>query len=271
MGRSDNSSSAMEERARKREAIGLAPRRPTAKAIVSSPPEARRGIPPIPLAIVVLVATAIVLIVWQTSNFTETPFAGRTLAPPAEERLIARDDFADPHFRLPIRSSSESEQRYVGDLYQIRILRPGGIAWATLGQMNLGAYRLEADLRLALQEELAWGYGGLIVRFQNEENFYLFAVDGQGEYQIQLNENGAWRTIQPWTQTPALSAGSQNLLSIADDGVELSFFINASHVSTVPNLRLPVGDVGLVVGARSQGQAQGLFDWVALYEIPIAK
>ena len=271
MGRSDSSSSAMEERARKREAIGLAPRRPTAKAVVNSPPEARRGIPFIALAIVVLAAVAAGLVIWRASNITEGSFGGRTLAPPAEERLIARDDFADPQFKLPIRANAESEQRYVGDLYQIRILRPGGRAWATLGQLNLGAYRLAADLRLALQEELSWGYGGLIVRFQNQENFYLFVVDGQGEYQIQLIENGAWRTIQPWTHTPALSSGSQNLLSVADDGVELSFFINAIYVTTVPNPRLPVGDVGLVVGARSQGQAQGLFDWVALYEIPIAR
>ena len=271
MGRTDGSSSAMEERARKRESIGLAPQRPTAKAVVNSPPEPKGRIPLLAPVIVVLAVVAAGLIIWRASDISQGSTGGRTLTPPAEDSLIARDDFAEPYFTLPVRANTEFDQRYVGDLYQIRILRPGGRAWATLGQMNLGAYRLEADLRLALQEELAWGYGGLIVRFQNEENFYLFAVDGQGEYQIQLKESGAWRTIEPWTLTPSLSPGSQNVLTVVDDGVALSFFINATHVSSVPDPRLPSGDVGLVVGARSQGQAQGLFDWVALYEIPIAK
>lgn len=271
MADSGSSSSELEERARKREAIGLAPRRPTARAIINSPPEARGRRPLVLGAVVVLVVIASVLILRRESTFEGVPFAGQTLLAPAEGGLIAHDDFADPHFSLPIRSNAESDQRYVGDLYQIRILRPGGLTLATLGLPNLGAYRLEADLRLATQGELAWGYGGLVVRFQNEESFYLFVVDGQGEYQVQLKEEGSWRTVQPWTMTAALSSGSQNVLSLEDDGAELRLYINAIQVFTVPNPQLPVGDVGLAVGARSQGLAQGLFDWVALYEIPIAK
>ncbi len=271
MGRSDSSSSAIEERARQREAIGLARQRPTAKAVVNSPPEPKSTIPLIVPMIVVLAVVAAGLIFWRASGIRQLSMGERTLPAPAEERLIARDNFTEPHFSLPVQENEAFDQRYVGDLYQISVLRPGERAWATLGQMRLGAYRFEADLRLALQDELAWGYGGLIVRFQNEGNFYLFAVDGQGEYQVQLVENGAWRTIEAWTPAPALSAGSQNVLTVVDDGVQLIFFINSTHVSSVPEPRLPVGDVGLLVGARSQGQAQGLFDWVALYENPIAK
>ena len=77
--------------------------------------------------------------------------------------------------------------------------------------------------------------------------------------------------MRPWDETAALSDGSKNVLSIADDGTELRFYINHVLVDTVTDLRLPAGDVGLVVGARSQGQGQGLFDRVALYEIAVAE
>jgi len=271
MGESDSSSRDLEERARKREAIGLSPHRPTAKTVVHSPPEARRGLPFALLALVVLTAVAVALLFWSRSIFRQGPAAGPAPASMEAGRLIVRDDFAEPHFDLPVRTNEESEQRYVGDLYRIQINRPGVRVWTTLGQPGLGAYRLEADLRLASQEQFAWGYGGLIVRYQNDENFYLFVVDGEGRYRIELVEKGAWRTIRPWTQSSSQSGGRQSILAVTDDGAELRLFINAVQEDAVAEPRLPTGDVGLAIGARSQGQARGLFDWVALYEIPLAE
>lgn len=271
MGESDSSSKELEERAQKREAIGLSPQRPTAKEVVHSPPEAKRSFSFILLILVVLAGAAAAGLYWRPSILVQGPFAERAPAPMEVGRLIVRDEFADPHFTLPVRRSEESDQRYLGDLYQMQVSRPGGRVWATLSQFSLGAYRLEADLRLASQEAFARGYGGLIVRYQNDENFYLFVVDGEGQYKIELVHEGAWRTIRPWKQANGLSGSRQNILSVADDGSELRLYIDAVQVDAVADPRLPTGDVGLMVGARSQGQAQGLFDWVALYEISVAE
>ena len=223
------------------------------------------------LLVVVLTAMAVALVFWGTSTFRRGIDAERALVPMEVGRLIVKDDFAEPHFDLPIRKDEESEQSFVGDLYRIQVDRPGTRVWTTLRQSSLGAYRLEADLRLASQEQFAWGYGGLIVRYQNDENFYLFVVDSGGQYQIELVEKGAWRTVRPWTETAAQSHGRQNILSVADDGAALRMYIDAALVDVVTDPRLPTGDVGLVVGARSQSQARGLFDWVALYEISLAE
>ena len=271
MRKADDHSTLLQERARKRESIGLAPHRPTARMVVHSPPEAKRTVPLWPLLLLAAAVIATAWITWRALPFPAKPSAGRAFLPIPDERLIARDDFTQPYFPLPIRSDVASNLAYVGDLYEIRIERPGGLAWATLSQPHLGAYRLEADLRLAAQQEYAWGYAGLVARFQNDENFYLFAVDNSGQYRIQLIEGGAWRTVQTWTPAPALSAGRRKLLSVIDDGAELHFLINAAWVDTVHDPQLPAGDVGLVVGARSHGKAKGLFDWVALYEVPLAK
>lgn len=42
----------------------------------------------------------------------------------------------------------------------------------------------------------------------------------------------------------------QNVLSVADNGAELHFYINAVPVCEVADPLLPAGDSGLVVGAR---------------------
>ncbi len=271
MRNADDHSISLKERARKREAIGLAPQRPTAKAVLYSPPDPkRRGLLWLP-AVLVLAVIATGWMIWQASIVTDAPSAARAFSPAPDERLIVRDDFIEPHFPLPIRSNAEYALAFLGDLYQIQIERPGALAWAPLSQLDLGAYRLETDLRLASRQEFVWGFGGLIARFQNDENFYLFVIDNHGQYQIQLIRSGVWRAIQPWTPTTALTDNRQNLLAVVDDGATLRFLINASQVDAVTDPQLPTGDVGLIVGARSQGKAKGLFDWVALYETRLAE
>lgn len=268
---SDVSASELADRARRREAIGLSPQRPTAKTVVHSPPEARRSVPLVLVILVVFAAIAAATVLLRPSLLGLGLPGERAGSDMEVGRLIERDDFAEPQFALQVGGSDSWDKGYVGDLYRIRITRPGGRVWSTLGQPDLGAYRVETDLRLASQEAFSWGYGGLIVRYQNDENFYLFAIDNRGQYQIELAEVGAWRTVRPWTESDALSNGRRNLLSVADDGSELRFYINGVQVDAVPDPRLPAGDIGLVVGARSRGQAQGLFDWVALYEIEVAE
>ena len=269
MGDSEISASELEERARKREAIGLSRGRPTAKAVVHSPPEAGRNLFGAALGLAAVVAAVAAIVLWRAGFYMSGSYGGQTLAPPEAGRLMARDDFDDPSFALSVDGGEDADLGYVGDLYRIRVDRAGEMAWATLGQLNLGGYRFEVDLRLASQGDFAWGYGGLIARYRNRDNFYLFAVDNNGQYKVELAEGGAWRTVQPWTETAALSDGRRNVLAALDDGRRLRFAINSVVVYTVADPRLPVGDIGLVVGARSQGRAEGLFDWAAIYEIPI--
>ena len=155
-----------EERARKRESIGLSPQRPTARTDVHSPPEARRGVPVTLLAFVVLTALAAAAVLWRPALFWLRPIIGPTLTETDRGRLIASDDFAEPKFTLIMSGAQDSDQRYIGDLYRIQVSRTGGRVWATLGQLNLGAHRLEAVLHQASEDPFAWGYGRPIARFR---------------------------------------------------------------------------------------------------------
>ena len=271
MGQSDRVSIELKEREQKRKAIGLSPHRPTAKAVVHSPPDAKRGNPLPFVILVVLVAMAAAILYLRQSVFAQWPLRFQAPAPMEAGRLIEKYDFAEPHIDLPIGSNEASQLGYVGDLYQMQVTQPGSVVWATLNRPGLRAYRLEADLRLGSQEQFARGYGGLIVRYQNDENFYLFAVDGEGQYQIKLVKQGAWHTVQPWAKSNTISSGRQKVLSVADDGDELRMFIDDVQVDLVADPSLPVGDVGFAVGAPPQAQARGMFDWVALYEMSLAE
>ncbi len=261
----------LDERARKRQAIGLSPVRPTAKAEASHPP-VESGINGLSWLAVFLLAALLAVTVWLLLRALQ-PTTLLTMAGDQESATLLRDDFVQPVLRLSSQVITDDwAMGYVGDLYQIRIDKPGVLAWTTLGQIDLGAYRYDSSLTLtgSSGDNSAWGYAGLVVRYQNDQNFYLFVVDGRGKYQVQAQDN--WRTLQPWTDSPLLATvGGENLLAVEDDGQALRFYVGPEMLFSTEDLRLPVGDVGLLAGSRSQGTARALYDWVRIQAIPLAR
>lgn len=262
-----------DERARKRQAIGLSAVRPTAKAEAYHPP-IQRGVNGLPWLAVLLLLAVLAVTFWLLLR-TTSPGTAMIATSGSGTSVLLQDDFVKPVLGLaPEVVTSDWSMGYVGDLYQIHIDKPGVLAWTTLGQIDLGAYRYETSLMLtgSSDDNSAWGYAGLILRYQNDQNFYLFVVDGRGKYQVQAQEQGKWRTLQPWSDSPLLAiVGGENLLGVEDDGQSLGFFVGPELLYRTDDLRLPVGDVGLLAGSRSQGTARALYDWVRIDAIPLAR
>ena len=264
---------ALDERARKRQAIGLSAVRPTAKSEAYHPP-VQTGVNGLPWLAVLLLVALLAVTLWLLLRAT-LPGQTVTVTGSSSSATLLQDDFVQPVLGLaPEVVTGDWSMGYVGDLYQIRIDQPGVLAWTTLGQIDLGAYRYETSLMLTgpSGDNSAWGYAGLILRYQNDQNFYLFVVDGRGKYQVQAQEQGKWRTLQPWSDSPLLATvGGENQLGVEDDGQALGFFVGPELLYRTDDLRLPVGDVGLLAGSRSQGTARALFDWVRIEAIPLAR
>jgi hypothetical protein len=263
-----------EERARKRQAIGLDPRRPKAREVIQLPPEQSGGDGQFWLAVLLLAAMMIATgwMVYDTVRATSRAAMGN-----ADLDLLLRDDFNTPQLALAnAHLDGVWDTRFTDGHYQILVKQPGNLIWSTLGLLSASTYRVETSMTLtdsALPTESfdLWGYGGLLARYGNPQNFYLFAVDGQGSYQVQRQKEEVWQILHPWTQSPILKRGSDtNLLAVEDDGRQIRFYANGALLFTVDEPRLPGGDVGLMAGTRSQGRANAYFDWVKIYGVPLA-
>ncbi|MCB0132430.1 MAG: hypothetical protein KDD78_16325, partial [Caldilineaceae bacterium] len=112
------------------------------------------------------------------------------------------------------------------------------------------------------------GYAGLVGRLNDGRNFYLFAVDGQGRYQVQLQRDGLWSTLRPWTSAAAIQpAGIANHLRLDDDGRTVTFAVNDTILFSTDIVRLPAGSAGVAGGAQAQ-PAQVDFSQFTLYDLP---
>ena len=131
-------------------------------------------------------------------------------------------------------------------LFRIRVW-PQNLAWVTLGAGCLAPYQLEAEAAVA--ELTPHSYAGLLGRFQPNEDFYLFAVDGRGRYRVLLVEGGETTLIQRRRVSEAINpAGAFNRLELSDDGRALTFSANGSELAVVEEPALPVGKTGFAGG-----------------------
>lgn len=277
---------ALAEQERKRLAVGLSPRRPTAKEAPQRPPSVQTfPAPPMVLALILVGVVAITaLLVWI--NLVDTrpawwPAWGS--APTAQPVMMGDastvayvlhvgDDFSAPQSALRQGAlSGEWRTELVPEqsIYRMTIW-PNRLAWSLLGVDALAHYRLLAGVAIAATSPS--GYAGLMVRHQTDQGFYFFAVDGHGRYSVQTQTRDGTTVLQAWTSNPALQpAPSANLLTVEDRGDQIHFYANQTLLYTLTGPELPVGLVGLAAGANGPEVAEVRFDWFQLYEAVTAR
>ena len=281
---SQTSNEDLDLRARKRMEVGLAPSRPTAKAIPLRPPDyPTLPLPPVVLALIlvgVVLATAALLVMnlggdvqkwlptWAGVGTTENRITTTGVSAPNQDYVLRlADDFSQTN--SPLVQGNRPNEWHIElspteSVYRIEVW-PNHLAWSLLGLAELQGYRLQTSV--LVNEQTPGGYAGLIVRYQDERHFYLLAVDGNGRYQIQQQDGDEVITVQPWVMAPFLNrAGSTNLLSIEDDGDRILFYGNNMLIAELSTPAYPLGSVGLAGGAQGQAMAEMNFDWFQLYD-----
>ncbi len=278
-------------RARKRAEIGLAPTRSTAKTDLHRPPAegdaANRGMVWLGWLLgAVILATLLLTLAKAAGAPTSWPFVRAQLRAwvtgETPNAYITYDESLTAPYRRLIALNfgaagaaglAEEELRDQYKLYadpqdgtyHMQVW-PGNLAWSVLGKICLGPYRLETAATISAASPD--GYAGLMGRFQNARNFYLFSINGEGAFRVSLLQDGEWRSVQPWTPSPAINeAGRSNALALTDDGRTLVFYSNDTPLYSLDALALPAGNAGLAAGATTT-PADVRFDWLRLYDLP---
>lgn len=267
----------------KRQEIGLGPPRPTAKSEIQRPPETN----PTPghlwsamlVFILLMIATAILvmtrLLDASSDELLDTNIEHQDVKsndlPELSAFLILEDDFVRPH--TPLAVDERPEQWIMGFLPGERVYRirpwPGYAAWSVLSIVGTSPYRLETSITINVGDKDApFGYAGFLARYQDDQSFYIFEIDGQERFQLLLQKEGIWQTIQPWTFSTFLNGvDTANHVVLEDNGQTLKFSANGQLLITVNQPQLPAGTTGLAGGTQYSVPAEVNFDWLKIYEL----
>ncbi len=107
---------------------------------------------------------------------------------------------------------------------------------------------------------------GVLCRYQDENNFYIFLISGDGYYAVGKYQSGEEQITyltpnQEYVFSDLINQGvATNLLRISCVGNELSLSVNGLPLVTVTDSTFSGGDVGLGVSTLEPGTAVVQFD-----------
>jgi len=107
---------------------------------------------------------------------------------------------------------------------------------------------------------------GVICRYQDEENFYLFLISGDGYYVVGKYKSGEDRVIYlteegQYIPSEIINQGqATNNIQASCVGSELSLSVNGVPLLTVTDTDFSSGDIGLAVSTLQQGTVEINFD-----------
>ena len=262
--------------AQKRIAIGLDPHRPTAKAAPQRPPTRRvvDGFTIVSTAlmlIVVLGTLALLASLFRHDALIEgdpaAVWAAQAVSswwPSPADQESATGILIEEFEQI---GSGFGRDEQIGSwimgpipdegVYRIWVW-PGHLAWHVVG----GHPTARAATQVRIDPEASHGYAGLVARYLDAQNFYVLAVDGEGNYRVQSQVDGAWRDVQPWTASTRLApAGGDNTLAVEDVDGGLRFIANGSLLYELQATEIVTGATGIVAGASESGMVKVDFDW----------
>jgi hypothetical protein len=146
---------------------------------------------------------------------------------------------------------------------QLSTSQPGQISWTNPGRQFSDVIITTQARQVNGPDDNAYG---VICRYQNEQNFYLFLISGDGYYMIGKYQTGQ-NQIQYLTGdgefefSDIINQGvATNQIRASCIGDQLSLSVNGIPLVTVTDPTFVVGDVGLGASTFVQGTAVVQFD-----------
>ena len=181
-----------------------------------------------------------------------------------DEGILLQDRFGDPRSGWGTKSEPEFDRGYQDGQYFIELYEPNWLAWARPGERF-------ADVDVEV--EVRWvsgstdGHFGLLCRYRAPDDFYYFAITGDGYYAILRVRDGEPEVLtgDGFLRSSAIRTGGEvNRIRAVCQGEELRLYVNDAALAAVVDEELARGDVGLAVGSGPDGSIRVHFDDLAV-------
>jgi len=186
-----------------------------------------------------------------------------TSQPVSNKTVLFSDDFSDTGSGWDSYTSDDGTvvTDYVNGSYRVFVNKPKYLAWANPGKSFDGDVVVGADVTKSGGPED--NEFGLICRYKDENNFYVFKASSDGYAQIGKYSGGDFSglTGDQMEQVSGLNSGSAvNHLRADCVGDTLTLYVNNNKVMTTTDSELTSGDVGVYAGTFDTAGTDVLFD-----------
>jgi serine/threonine protein kinase len=112
---------------------------------------------------------------------------------------------------------------------------------------------------------------GIVFRYQDAQNYNVFAIDGAGQFSIWRLEDGVWFELRdlddPWTDNEAINPiGESNLIVLNIYGTRITARVNGELMVLLEESAFDGGGVGIYAASTQAGQTVATVDTYAVQE-----
>jgi S1-C subfamily serine protease len=177
---------------------------------------------------------------------------------PRGNQVSLKDNFMDLESGWVNSSSADRFGSYDNGVYQITLNGEG--------QIGISIYQNKkftdsvASVKVSEVTSADDSFTGMICRYTNIENFYLFLVSTDGRYSIQKVENDQYAVLVPWTYSPVIPIHQDMKITTVCQDTTLTLAVNGIPVGQVKNSAHWRGLTGLAAGTFSSGHFAVAYD-----------
>jgi Tol biopolymer transport system component len=189
-------------------------------------------------------------------------------SPPAAMPTLAySDDFNDPESGWAVGSGEGYAHGYEGGEYFVEhIGQTNRARWVTYPDRTFSDFTAEVQVRF--DTDVGEVVGGLVWRWQDNDNFYRVRVHNTGEYEVKKRLKGEWESLLDRADSPHIVGGAAtNALKIVAVGDLIQIYVNDQHVADVSDDSFAEGRVGVYASVYTESPitARISFDNLRVY------
>jgi hypothetical protein len=202
------------------------------------------------------------------ADATAEPAATRTPKPSTGAGAAATlysDNFDDEQSSdFTAETNESSVYKFVDGAYQITVTKPKLLSWATMrGDYGDAAITVDASI-----DGPPASAAGLIFHYQDDKNFYIYSVDGEGRYELDVYKNDKPITLIEWTESAAIKpAGERNSLRVETSGDTIRLYVNDTLLDEVSDSTIANGKAALVVNTFDDANVTVTFDNLVVRDV----
>jgi len=176
---------------------------------------------------------------------------------PTGGEIIFQDDFSNEGTGWPQENYPDESFYYQNGRYYIKVDGENKISPVTRGE-HLEDLIIEVDARV--EQSSGDGDFGVICRYQDDSNLYMFEVTQDAYYAIYKLVNAEWYPLIDYTYSDMLVNLKDAKFSAACIGDTLSFAVNGKLMGEVIDQSISAGDFGFFAGTFDSGGNTVSFD-----------
>jgi len=185
--------------------------------------------------------------------------------------LAFSDDFDDPDSGWAV-TSGEGYGYEGGEYFIEHIGETDKARWLTYPDRTFSDFTAEVQIRF--DTDVGDVAGGLVWRWQDNDNFYRVRIYNNGEYEVKKRLEGEWRTLLDRADSPHIVSGTAtNALKIVAVGDLIQIYVNDQHLADVTDGSFNEGRIGFYASVYTDSPitTRIMFDNLRVYVSELAE